>query len=106
MEVQVENQTGRKIKILRTDNGGEYKSDPFQEICQKYGIIRHFTVRRTPQQNGVSERMNKILVEKVRCMLSNAGLDRKFWAEAVIYAQHLINRLPSSAIGGKTSLEV
>ena len=50
--------------------------------------------------------MNKTLVEKVCCMLSNAGLDRKFWAEAVTYAQHLVNRLPSSAIGGKTPLEV
>ena len=105
-KAQVENQTGRKIKILRTDNGGEYKSDPFQKICQECGIVRHFTVRKTPQQNGVSERMNKTLVEKVRCMLSNAGLGRKFWAEAVTYAQHLVNRLPSSAIGGKTPLEV
>ena len=105
-KAQVENQTGRKIKVLRTDNCGEYKSDPFQEICQKCGIIRHFTVRKTPQQNGVSERMNRTLVKKVRCMLSNAGLGRKFWAEAVTYAQHLVNRLPSSAIGGKTPLEV
>jgi len=105
-KAQVENQTGRKIKVLRTDNGGEYKSDPFLKVCQDCGIVRHFTVRKTPQQNGVSERMNKTLVEKVRCMLSNAGLGRKFWAEAVTYAQHLINRLPSSAIDGKTPLEV
>lgn len=105
-KAQVENQTGRKIKVLRTDNGGEYKSDPFLKICQEYGIIRHFTVRKTPQQNGVSERINKTLVEKVRCMLSNAGLGRKFWAEAITYAQHLVNRLPSSAIDGKTPLEV
>ncbi|CDP17738.1 unnamed protein product [Coffea canephora] len=105
-KARVENQTGRKIKILRTDNGGEYKSDPFQKICQECGIVRHFIVRKIPQQNGVSEHMNKTLVEKVRCMLSNAGLGRKFWAEAVTYAQHLVNRLPSSAIGGKTPLEV
>ena len=69
-KAQVENQTGRKIKVLRTDNGGEYKSDPFLKVCQDCGIVRHFTVRKTPQQNGVSERMNKTLVEKVRCMLS------------------------------------
>ncbi|KAG9450058.1 hypothetical protein H6P81_010023 [Aristolochia fimbriata] len=50
--------------------------------------------------------MNKTLVEKVRCMLSNAGLGRKFWAKAVTYAQHLVNCLPSSAIGGKTPSEV
>ncbi|GMI79054.1 hypothetical protein HRI_001574700 [Hibiscus trionum] len=102
----IENQTGKKIKRLRTDNGGEYRSDPLFDVCQEHGIVRHFTVRHTPQQNGVAERMNRTLLEKVRCMLSNAGLGKPFWAEAVTYAGHLINRLPSSAIGGKTPLEV
>ena len=101
----VENQTGRKIKCIRTDNGGEYRSDPFMKICADEGILRHFSVRNTPQQNGVAERMNRTLLEKVRCMLSNAGLGKQFWAEAVTYACHLINRLPSTAIGGKTPLE-
>ncbi|KAG6389166.1 hypothetical protein SASPL_150625 [Salvia splendens] len=77
-KAQVEYQMGRKIKVLRSDNGGEYKSDHFQDVCQECGIVRNFTVRNTPQQNGVSEHMNRTLVEKVRCMLSNAGLDRKF----------------------------
>ena len=101
----VETQTERKIKRLRTDNGGEYTSDPFMEVCENEGIVRHFTVRDTPQQNGVAERMNRTLVEKVRCMLSNAELGRQFWAEALAYANHLVNRLPSTAIGGKTPLE-
>ncbi|KAH9797006.1 hypothetical protein KPL71_005721 [Citrus sinensis] len=70
------------------------------------GFKRHFTVRHTPQQNGVAECMNRTLLEKVRCMLSNAGLDKKFWAEAVSYASHLVNRLPSAAIGGKTPMEM
>ncbi|KAH9670812.1 Integrase catalytic domain-containing protein [Citrus sinensis] len=102
----VETQTDRKIKVLRSDNGGEYTSDPFLQLCQNEGIKRHFTVRHTPQQNGVAERMNRTLLEKVRCMLSNAGLDKKFWAEAVSYASHLVNRLPSAAIGGKTPMEM
>ncbi|WCJ40143.1 Transposon Ty2-LR1 Gag-Pol polyprotein [Euphorbia peplus] len=99
-------QTGRKIKCLRSDNGGEYRSDPFLKVCRDEGIVRHFTVRHTPQQNGVAERMNRTLLEKVRCMLSNAGLGRQFWAEAVTYACHLINRLPSSVIHDKIPLEV
>ena len=70
------------------------------------GIDRHFTVRETPQQNGVAERMNRTLPEKVRCMLSDAGLPKNFRAQALAYACSLINRLPSSAIGGKTPLEV
>ena len=74
-------------------------------MCEEEGIVRHFTVRHTPQQNGVAERMNRTLLEKVRCMLSNAGLSKEFWAEALVYACRLINRLPSTAIGGKTPLE-
>ena len=50
--------------------------------------------------------MNRTLLEKVRCMLSNAGLGKQFWAKAVMYASHLINRLPSAALNGKTPLEV
>ncbi|KAH9689071.1 hypothetical protein KPL70_015335 [Citrus sinensis] len=102
----VETQTGRKIKVLRYDNEGEYTSDPFLQVCQNEGIKRHFTVRHTLQQNGVAERMNRTLLEKVRCMLSNAGLDKKFWAESMNYASHLVNRLPSAAIGGKTLMEM
>ncbi|KAH9657711.1 hypothetical protein KPL70_023190 [Citrus sinensis] len=102
----VETQTGKKIKVLRSDNGGEYTSDPFLQVCQNKGIKRHFTVRHTPQQNGVAERMNRTLLEKVQCMLSNAGLDKKFLAEAVSYASHLVNRLPSTVIGGKTPMEM
>ncbi|GJR88937.1 retrovirus-related pol polyprotein from transposon TNT 1-94 [Tanacetum coccineum] len=56
-------------------------------------------------RNGVAERMNRTLLEKVRCMLSNAGLGKEFWAEAVTYMCHLINRLPSTAIDGKTPFE-
>ena len=102
----VENQTGRKIKVLRSNNGTEYRNDQFLIFCKKEGISRHFTVRDTPYQNGVAERMNRTLLEKVRCMLSNAGLGKQFWAEAVMYASHLINHLPSATLNGKTPLEV
>ena len=74
----VETQTRRRVKTIRSDNGGEYTSDPFFEVCQDEGIKRHFTIRKTPQQNGVAERMNRTLVEKVRCMLSHSGLSKMF----------------------------
>ncbi|KAE8690124.1 hypothetical protein F3Y22_tig00110926pilonHSYRG00104 [Hibiscus syriacus] len=61
---------------------------------------------KTKDENGVAERMNRTLVEKVRCILSNAGLGKEFWVEALVYACHLVNRLPSTAIGGKTPLEI
>lgn len=101
-----ENETGKRIKALRTDNGGEYTSRAFQRFCRDEGIKRHFTVARTPQQNGVAERLNRTLLEKVRCMLAQSGMGKEFWAEAITYACHIINRLPSAVNDGKTPYEV
>ncbi|KAH9794794.1 Integrase catalytic domain-containing protein [Citrus sinensis] len=78
--------------------GSHYFVTLLMIVLDNEGIKRHFTVRHTLQQNGVVERMNRTLLEKVQCMLSNAGLDKKFWAEAMSYASHLINLLPSAAI--------
>ena len=99
-------QIGKKIKHLRTYNGGQFCNDQFLKLCQDEGIVRHFTVRDPPQQNGVAEHMNRTFLEKVRCMLSNAGLGKEFLAEVVTYACHLINRLPLTAIDDKITLEV
>ena len=81
-------------------------SNPFFKVCQDEGIAQHFTVRRTPQQNGMAERMNRTLLEKVQCMLSQAKLGKEFWAEVVSYACQIINRLPAAANKGKTPLQV
>lgn len=70
------------------------------------GIARHRTVRHTPQQNGLTKRMNRTLIEKVRCMLFNANLSKYFWVEAVTTAAYLINKSPSSALDFKTTREV
>ena len=64
------------------------------EFCKNEGIARHHTVRNTPQQNGIAERMNQTLLERARCMLSNGGLAKRFKAEAVSTACHVINRGP------------
>jgi len=103
---RMELQTGRKIKILRSDNGGEYKSDPFLQLCRDEGIERHFTIKETPQHNGVTKRLNCTLLEKIQCLLSNSELKKTFWAEALTYTSHLIDRLSSSAIGGKILIEM
>lgn len=63
----VETQTGRKIKRFRTDNGLEFCSEEFDKFCKENGIARHKTVRGTPQQNGLAERMNRTVMERVRC---------------------------------------
>lgn len=94
----IENQTNMKIKALRTDNGLEFCNSDFDTFCKESGILRHRTVTYTPQQNGVAERMNRYLLEKVRCMLYSSGLPKFFWGEALKTATYLINRSPSSAI--------
>ena len=105
-KAEVENQTGRKIKYLRSDNGTEYTDSQFQKFCEEHGIQRHFSVRKTPQQNGVAERMNRSLTERARCLRLNAGLPKSFWAEAVSMACYLINRSPRASLGGKVAEEV
>ena len=105
-KAQVKNQTGRKIKYLKTDNELEYRDKEFIRFCELEGITRHFKVKETPQQNGVAERMNKTLAEKARCTRLNARLPKVFWAETVNTASFIINRSPSSAIDFKIPEEV
>jgi transposase InsO family protein len=105
-KAEVENQTGRKIKCLRIDNGTEYRDGDFLKFCEEHGIKRHFTVRKTPQQNGVAERLNRTIIETARCLRLNAELPKIFWAEAVDMACYIINRSPRVALDGKVAEEV
>ena len=84
----------------------EFCEGDFEEFCKNEGIVRHRTVRMTPQQNGVAERMNRTLLERARCMISNAGLTKDFWAEAINMACYVVNRAPSTALNFKTPEEV
>ncbi|CAA7028218.1 unnamed protein product [Microthlaspi erraticum] len=94
----VELQSERKVKKLRTDNGLEFCNNRFDGLCKQAGIVRHKTCAYTPQQNGAAERLNRSIVNKVRSMLSESGLEQRFWAEAASTAVYLINRSPSSVI--------
>jgi len=84
----------------------EFYSVEFDQFRKNEGIVRHHTVRYTPQQNGVVERMNRTLLERAQCMLSNTGLSKCFWAEAVNTTCYLVNRSLSTAIDFKTPEEV
>lgn len=101
----VENSSGHKVKILRSDNGGEYTSKEFTTYLKREGIRHQLTVPKTPEQNGIAERMNRTLVEAVRSMLSDAQLPKRFWAETLSTAVFLRNRSPTSAVQGKTPFE-
>ena len=105
-KAMVENETGLKIKRVRSDNGGEYRDNRFREFCVNNGIKMEKTVPMTPQQNGIAERMNRTLNERARSMRIHAGLPKMFWAEAVNTASYLINRGPSIPLDGKLPKEV
>lgn len=102
----VETQSERKVKKLRTDNGLEFCNHQFDGFCRENGIVRHKTCTYTPQQNGVAERLNRTIMNKVRSMLSESGLELKFWAEAAATVVYLINRSPSSALEFKIPEEM
>lgn len=81
-KAQVEKSTGRVVKTLCSDNGGEYTSNEFTSYLATEGIKHEQTIPHTPQQNGVAERLNRILIEGVHTMLADSKLPHRFWAEA------------------------
>ena len=74
----IENPTKKRVKHLRTNNGLEYCNEKFDDYCKIHGIVRHKIVRKTPRQNNLAERINRTLLERIRCMLSNAQLPKEF----------------------------
>jgi len=105
-KASVELKSGKKIKCLKIDNGGEFTSDEFNEFYQEEGIKRQFATTYTQQQNAVVERMNKTLLEKTRAMLKTKNLAKWFWAEAIKTACYVINLSPSTVIDLKMMMEM
>ena len=91
----VENQKEKKIKILRSDIGGEYFPSIFTSFCEEHGIIHQNTSPYTPQQNGLAERKNRTLVDMVNSMLLSSKFPFNLWGEALLCACHVHNRIPS-----------
>ena len=94
----IQNQTGKRIKNIRSDNGGEYLSNNFKKFLKDHGIQHQVTVPYTPEQNGVAERANRIIVEAARSMLYARDMNLEFWAEAISTAVYLKNRSPTKAL--------
>ena len=87
-----ENQSGHRIKILRDDKGGEYMRNAFSQFTTECGIERQHTVRAWPQKNGVAERANRVLSERLTIMLDESGLPKAFWGEGLGALVHVWNR--------------
>ena len=101
-EAMVTNATGKKIKFLRSDNGGEYSSRELNEFLTSKSIVKQRSIPRTPQQNGIAERMNRTMKECARSMLH---LLYTFSAEAVTTAVILRNRSPIVSVENMTPYE-
>ncbi|GJW48371.1 putative ribonuclease H-like domain-containing protein [Tanacetum coccineum] len=103
---EIENLVDKKVKIIRSDNGTEFKNKVMDEFCREKGIKREYSVARTPQQNGVAERKNRTLIEAARTMLADSKLPTTFWAEAVSTACYVQNRVLIVKPHNKTPYEL
>ena len=88
------------ILSLRSDNGGEYVSHLFKDYLNLHGITHKPGPPHSPELNGVAERANRVLGERVRCLLISSSLPKRFWADAVRHIMHTFNTIPCQGPAG------
>ena len=103
-KIHVENESCCKIQTIRSDNGKQYTSATFNQFCEESRIHHQLTAPYTPQQNGVSERRNRYILETTRCMLHEKNLSKQFWAEEANIVVFLVNRLLTRVVEHTTPL--
>lgn len=97
---------GCGVAIFRTDGGKEYQSVKVQDFLRENATEHEVTPPYTPELNGMAERLNRTLMERVRCLLVSSGLNHSFWKDAMEYSVYIYNRTPHSGIGFRTPWEV
>ena len=102
----VEKQLDSKIKVLRTDNGGEFTSNSFKHFYSTHGLIHQLSCPHTPKQNGVVERKHRHIVKCAFTMLSHCQLPPSYWSYAISTTVHIINRPPTPILKNSTPWEV
>nr|GFC30360.1 putative ribonuclease H-like domain-containing protein [Tanacetum cinerariifolium] len=103
---KIENLVDHKVKVIRYDNRTEFKNKEMNQFCEMKGILRQFSVARTPQQNGVAEKRNITLIEAAMTMLDDFKLPTTFWAEEVNTACYVQNRVLVVKPHNKTPYEL
>ena len=88
---RIEREFGQKLKVVQTNNGGEYRRQ-FEEYCQSQGIRLKYIVLKTPELNGLAERMNQTIMERVWSMLAHAKLSKIYWTEALTMVVYVLNK--------------
>uniref|UniRef100_I1NXJ5 Integrase catalytic domain-containing protein n=1 Tax=Oryza glaberrima TaxID=4538 RepID=I1NXJ5_ORYGL len=104
-QAAAEVECSRKLRVLRTDNGGKFTAAEFALYCADEGIQRHYTAPYSPQQNGIVERRNQSVVGMARALLKQRRMPAIFWGEAVVTAVYILNRSPTKALDGRTPYE-
>ena len=100
-----ESESGEKLKCFRTDRGGEFNSEEFENFCDMNEIKRQLTAPYSPQQNGVVERKNRTIMSCVRSMLKEKNLPLELWAEAVNTCVYVLNRFYTKSLKDETPNE-
>ena len=103
--LMAENVSGYTVGTLHLDGGGEYMSKDFDAFFVGRGIKHQLIVPYIPQQNGVSERKNRSLMEMARCMVKSKLLPNGFWLEAVMCAAYILSTCPTKALQSITPYE-
>lgn len=88
-----------QIQILQSDGGGEYTSKVFKNFLEQRGILHYITCPYTPQQNGITKRKNRHIVETCITVMIAAKLPKPFWFHVVAHSAYLINRMPCQVLG-------
>jgi transposase InsO family protein len=104
-QAAAEAECGRKLHVLRTDNDGEFTTAKFTSYCADEGVQRHYSALYNPQQNGVIERRNQMVVGMARALLKQRGMPAVFWGGAVVPAVYILNRSPTKTLNDRTQYE-
>jgi hypothetical protein len=105
VQATAEAECGRKLRVLRTDSGGEFTAAEFASYCADEGVQRHYTTPYSPQQNDVVERRNQTIVGMAWALLKQRGMLAIFWGEAVVTAIYILNCSSTKALNGRTPYE-
>jgi transposase InsO family protein len=94
-----------KLRVLHTDNCGEFTAAEFTSYCTDEGVQHHYSVPYSQQQNGIVERRNQTIVGMAQALLKQRGMSAVFWGEVVVTTVYILNRSPTKALNGRTSYE-
>jgi transposase InsO family protein len=99
-------QTGKRLKTVRSDRGGDFMSRDFKEFYDEHGIKREYTIPRTPKQNGVVERQNRTVQEMARSMMNEKNIGQTYLVEAIHTTFHVLNKAHLRPQSEKTPYEL